>query len=48
MQACYVMTHESLAATYTRSSTPFAHAVLKQSQLFDCGGTYGIDDVLQN
>ena len=27
---------------------PTVHAILKQSQLFERGSTYGIDDALQN
>ena len=48
-----VSCHESLSTTCTHllsssSSTPNACAILKQSQVFERRGTYGIDDALQN
>ena len=47
-----VSCHESLATTCTHLllslSTLIARVKLKQSQVFEHRGTYGIDDALQN
>ena len=46
MKLCCVMSHLQQRAHAHRRS--IASAKLKQSQLFERGGIYGIDDALQN